>query len=926
MKTQINEDGDAIINDSPIEQVRLTVPITDDPTLPTLTFRTWVLGPITCAILAFVSQFFLYRQNTIRIPSTCVQMLLIALGKLMAATLPSKPVKVPGTRWSFSMNPGPFNIKENVLLTILATSGSDSPYAVTILSVKKIYYKKYLNFWAGLLMVLTTQLLGYGFAGIFMKFLVYNPYMWYPFTLLDVSFYRSLHEVEVRPTRGISKFQFFLITVTASFAYAVVPGYFFPSIGALSIVCLFWKNSVTAQLIGSGLSGFGIGSFSFDWNVISSYLGNPLGFPMSTIINNAIGFILLLYIICPIAYLTNSNNARHFPFSSLELFDKSGHLYDVSKVLNHSDLTFNKKGYENYSHLYMSVVYLFLIGFDFASITATLSHFVAFHARDVWRQFKQAYCNKNASIEDIHNRLMKKYDLVPQWWFFAIVVLGIFMGILSCEGFGNQMQLPYWGILPIANLVFKALTISTQSHALSFFSEFKLAHYMKIAPRSMFVAQVTGTIISSIVSVAASWWLLSAVENICVPEKLPKGSPWTCPGMTVTYDNSVIWGVVGPMRIYYPDGVYSKLLYFFLIGGIAPLLVWALSKYFPEKKWIKSINIPNILGGASVLLIAGAVNYWSWITVGVLFNVIIYNKYKDWWTKYNYVLANGLDLGVAFQSLLTSATLQINDIYGVNWWGLDVGDHCPLAQCPTAPGVSVEDDDEIINDSPIEQVRLTIPVRDDPTLPTLTFRTWVLGPITCFILAFLTQFFMYRQNYIDIPSSVVQMVLVFFGKLMAAKLPSEPVKVPGTTWSFSMNPGPFNIKKHVLLSILANSGSDSPYSILIMVVRKIFYKKYLNFLIGLLMALAIQVLGYGFAGIFMKFLVYNPYMWYPLTLLDVSFYSALSVVCWFWKHSVIAQLIGSGRNGFGIGSFTFDWSATSGYIGNPIAYPVVHNR
>ncbi|KAK0582678.1 hypothetical protein LWI29_028439 [Acer saccharum] len=213
---------------------------------------------------------------------------------------------------------------------------------------------------------------------------------------------------------------------------------------------------------------------------------------------------------------------------------------------------------------------------------------------------------------------------------------------------------------PIANLVFKALTISTQSHALSFFSEFKLAHYMKIAPRSMFVAQVTGTTISSIVSVAASWWLLSAVENICVLEKLPKGSPWTCPGMTVTYDNSVIWGVVGPMRIYYPDGVYSKLLYFFLIGGIAPLLIWALSKYFPEKKWIKSINIPNILGGASVLLIARAVNYWSWITVGVLFTVIIYNKYKDWWTKYNYVLANGLDLGVAFQSLLTSATLQIN--------------------------------------------------------------------------------------------------------------------------------------------------------------------------------------------------------------------------------------------------------------------------
>ncbi|KAL5864052.1 hypothetical protein ACOSQ3_001566 [Xanthoceras sorbifolium] len=326
--------------------------------------------------------------------------------------------------------------------------------------------------------------------------------MWCPFTLLGVSFYRALHEVEVRPKSGVSKFQFFLIATAASFAYAVVPGYFFPTISALSIVCWFRKNSVTAQLISSGRRGFAIGSFAFDWNAISSYLPNPLVFPMSTIINNAIG-LLLLYVICPIAYWTDSNNARHFPFFSQQLFDKSGHHYNVSKVLNEGDLTFNQKGYENYSDLYMSVVYLFLTGFDFASITATLSHFVVFHAREVWQQFKQAYLNSNATIEDVHNRLMKKYDPVPQWWFYAIIVSGIFLGILSCEGFGKQLQLPYWGILlacllvmifllplgvlqaatgqyinlvvisemligyiypgrPIANLVFKALSISTQ--------------------------------------------------------------------------------------------------------------------------------------------------------------------------------------------------------------------------------------------------------------------------------------------------------------------------------------------------------------------------------------------------------------------------------------------------------------------------------
>ncbi|KAK3193867.1 hypothetical protein Dsin_025177 [Dipteronia sinensis] len=725
-------DGDEITDDSPIEQVRLTVPITDDPTLPTLTFRTWVLGPITCTILAFILQLSAYRQNVFNIPGICVQMLIVILGKSMAATLPSKLVRVPGTSWSFSMNPGPFNIKEHVLLSILASTGSGGAYNIPTLVVRKLYYHKYISFWPGLLMIMTTQLLGYGFAGIFMKFLVYNPYMWYPFTLLDVSSYRAFHEVEVRPKRGITKLQFFLVVTVASFAYAMIPGYFFPSIGALSFVCLFWKNSVIAQLIGSGRNGFGIASFSFDWNVVSGFLASPLAFPLSTIINTSIGFILVLYIICPISYWTNWNNARHFPFLSLKLLDNTGQEYNVPRVLNESDLTFNEKSYESYSKLYMSVVLLYIYGTGFASIAASLSHFIVFHGRDVWQQFKRACGNSNNSTsEDVHNRLMKKYNPIPQWWFFAIMVSTIALLIFSCEGFGKQFQLPYWGILlacllvmifilplgvlqatngqyitldiipeiligyiypgkPIANMVFKELCLSIQSQALTFIGDFKLAHYMKIPPKSMFVAQIIGTIISTIVSFATTWWLISTVENMCEPKKLPKGSPWTCPGMTITYDISVIWGVMGPKRMFFPDGIYSKLYYFFLIGAITPLLIWVLLKLFPEKGWIKSINIPIILIGPTALAAAGSVTYWSWIFVGIVSNLIVYRKYKHWWGRYNYLLSYGLDLGVALQALLTSMTVQMSGVYGVNWWGLDVGDHCPLAQCPTAPGVSVD--------------------------------------------------------------------------------------------------------------------------------------------------------------------------------------------------------------------------------------------
>lgn len=145
------------VNDSPIEQVRLTVPITDDPTLPCLTFRTWFLGIISCALLAFLNQFFGYRQNPLYISSVSAQIVVLPVGKLMATVLPNRVVRIPGTKWTFSLNPGPFNLKEHVLITIFANSGSNSVYAVGIITIVKAFYHAEIHPLAAMLLTQTTQ-------------------------------------------------------------------------------------------------------------------------------------------------------------------------------------------------------------------------------------------------------------------------------------------------------------------------------------------------------------------------------------------------------------------------------------------------------------------------------------------------------------------------------------------------------------------------------------------------------------------------------------------------------------------------------------------------------------------------------------------------------------------------------------------------
>ncbi|KAM7277743.1 hypothetical protein ACFE04_004877 [Oxalis oulophora] len=376
-----DDDNTEQVNDNPIEEVRLTVPITDHPNQPALTFRTWVLGLISCCCLAFINQFFTYRTNQLNITSVSAQIICLPLGKLMAATLPTRKFTVPFTKWTFSLNPGPFNLKEHVLITIFAGCGSSGVYALYIITMVKAFYHKGLHPVAAMLLAQTTQLLGYGWAGLFRKYLVESPYMWWPANLVQVSLFRALHEDEKRSKGGVTRLQFFIIVLLCSFAYYIIPGYFFPTLSAISLLCLIWKDSITAHQIGSGLHGLGIGSFGLDWSTVSSFLGSPLATPLFAIINTLVGFALFMYVLLPIAYWTNSNEAKRFPIFTSQTFDQDGHVYNITRILDAKNFDINLNAYNSYSKLYLSIMFAFYYGLSFAGLTSSMSHVVLFHGK-----------------------------------------------------------------------------------------------------------------------------------------------------------------------------------------------------------------------------------------------------------------------------------------------------------------------------------------------------------------------------------------------------------------------------------------------------------------------------------------------------------------------------------------------------------------
>ncbi|KAK9270850.1 hypothetical protein L1049_026436 [Liquidambar formosana] len=684
---------------SPIEEVRLTVPNEDDPSLPVWTFRMWFLGLTSCGLLSFLNTFFSYRTEPLLISMISVQVATLPIGRFMADVLPTTKFRLLGFgSREFSLNPGPFNIKEHVLISIFANAGSafgnGDAYAV----------------------------LGYGWAGILRKYVVDPAQMWWPSSLVQVSLFGAMHE---KDNKRMSRGKFFLIALICSFSWYIFPGYLFTTLSTISWVCWAFPKSVTAQQIGSGMDGLGIGSITLDWSVVASYLGSPLITPFFAIANVLAGYVVTLYVILPIAYWrTNLYHAKNFPIISSHLYGANGQTYNVSAIVN-DKFEIDMPAYEQQGRINLSVFFSLTYGIGFAAIISTLTHVAFFNGREIYRQFRASRLMK----EDIHTRLMRKYKDIPNWWFYIMLVLSLILSLALCIFMNDQVQLPWWGLLfaaalalvftlpisiitattnqtpglnviteyimgyilpgrPIANVCFKTYGYISMAQAVSFLNDFKLGHYMKIPPRSMFVVQCIGTIIAGTVNIAVAWWLLTSIENICEDQLLPPNSPWTCPSDRVFYDASVIWGLVGPKRIFGPLGNYPALNWFFLGGALGPLLVWLMQKAFPNQKWISLINLPVLLGATAAMPPATTLNFTSWIFVGIVFNYFVFQYRKNWWQRYNYVLSAALDAGLAFMGVLLYFALGMEG-KSLTWWGGN-GEHCDLASCPTAKGIVVD--------------------------------------------------------------------------------------------------------------------------------------------------------------------------------------------------------------------------------------------
>ncbi|RKP08459.1 OPT oligopeptide transporter protein-domain-containing protein [Thamnocephalis sphaerospora] len=696
-----NENGE---EDSPYEVVRMTVSNKDDTTLPTLTVRFWIMAvPITIA-LAFVKQLFWFRTVPVGISGVIIQLITLPIGKFLARVLPDKDVGIG--RFRFSLNPGPFSVKEHLLVNV-CTSASGVAYAIDIIVIKRVFYQQDTPLLGSILLTLTTQCIGYGLAGVCYKYLVRPAAMIWPMCLIDVAVYRTFHSQEDQSGGRMTRWRFFTMVTAISGIYYFIPGFLFRMVSTVSVLCLTMPNSKVASQLGSFTKGLGLLSFSLDWNTLTSVLGSPMGTPFWAIANIFAGFVLFVWVITPYGYFNNIWDAQNYSIFGSALYSQNGSSYPVLALLDKKTLALDELQYAKYGPPRMSFMFAIGYGIGFAALSSLLVHIALHYGPDIMRRFRES----RASGDDVHARLMDHYPTVPQWWYLTILGLSTALSIFTCEYYGTD--LPWWGLLlavamaalftlpigiltavasigpglniitefvigfimpgkPIANVTFKTYGYIGMTHAVSLLQDLKLGHYMKIPPRHMFIVQLVGTVISAIVNVLVASMMFQIMPDVCHDDN----EEWYCRGAHVFFSASVIWGVVGPNRMFGSEGYYSALMWFFLIGAVLPIPFWLLARRYP-KSIAKYINIPVVLASVGGIPPDYTGTFPSWFAVGVLFQYYLLRYRPAWSARYSYILSAGLDAGIAITSIVIFLAFT-NTGVKLRWWG-NTPD-CPLLE------------------------------------------------------------------------------------------------------------------------------------------------------------------------------------------------------------------------------------------------------
>ncbi|PSK37590.1 OPT family small oligopeptide transporter [Candidozyma pseudohaemuli] len=717
---------------SPYPEVRSVTDPYDDASTPCETWRVYFLGMIWVAIGSVINEYFYNRMPSISLRSLVVQLFLYPCGKFLEAVVPKKTIKI--WKWSIELNPGPWSHKEQLLATLCYSVSGAAVYASSFITLQKLdifYGEKFVDFGYQILLVLASNFMGFGFAGIFRKFVIYPVHSIWPTILPTLALNKALIQPEKKEKiHGwtISRYSFFFAVFAFSFLWFWVPDYLFTALSSFNWITWIAPNNLNLATITGMSSGLGLNPIStFDWNIMG--MNSPLAIPFFAQLNNFCGMIIGFFVIVGL-WWTNYKWTAYLPINSNQIFTNQGEIYQVQAVLLDKG-TLDQEKYEKVGPPFYSAANLVVYGAFFAVYPLNVVYVLLTDYKRLWFAIKSMIKSMNFKkktsaydgFNDPFSRSMTKYKEVPEWCFLIILLISVVFAIVCVKAY--PLNTPVWTIFFALgmNFVFllpfcvvysttgtavsinvlleliigyalpgngtalnfvKTLGTNIDAQAENYITNQKQAHYLRIPPRALFRVQMISSIIYSFVSVGVLNLAIDTIEDYCT-----SGQPqrFSCPNTTTFYSASVLWGVIGPKKVF--GHLYPVLQWCFLIGFLLAFPCWALRKWGRKTVIGKYVHPVVVVFGFLQYAPYNLSYYIPGMILSFIFMYLIRKRKTAWWEKYNYILSGGMDAGVAFSSIIIFFAVQYH-AKNIEWWGNTVNDNGIDAMRPSRLNVTTD--------------------------------------------------------------------------------------------------------------------------------------------------------------------------------------------------------------------------------------------
>jgi OPT family small oligopeptide transporter len=600
---------------SPYAEVRAVTDPYDDTNEPALTIRAYFLGLVWMCISTAVNTFFTPRQPGISLGTSLIQLLIYPSGRLFEKIIPNWGITAFGTR--HSLNPGRWSYKEQMLATIIVNIANGPGYIMNtylVLKMPSFFNFPWVTFGFEMLLALSTQLLGLGYAGLLRRFVIYNIKCIWPGILPTLALNRALLIDQKKESINgwtISRYRFFFTCFVIMFFYFWIPNSLFTALHAFNWMTWIAPQNFNLATITGFYGGMGFNPIAtFDWNVS---LTGRLVTPAFSTIQQYMGSVLSGLIIIGM-YYSNMYYSAYIPINSNDAFTNTGATYNVTKVITNAQL--DEAKYQQYGFGYYGAANIWGQGAWFAWYPMCLLYV----GISQWQIIKQAYVTMVSTIRgkggdvfnDAHSRMMRKYKEVPVWWYATILVLALVFGIVGFKVY--PLHVPVWTLFatcaiclcflipmailnamantsfalnvffqllagwwfpgnPVAMIMMMNYGYNMDAQAEAYITNQKMAHYAKISPRGIFFGQISAVIINCFVFVSMTNWMITNFKGLC---EWSSPDHFVCEGAHAVYSQTELYGAMGDRRTF---AFYPILPYCFLFGAAAGLLIAVAQKY-----------------------------------------------------------------------------------------------------------------------------------------------------------------------------------------------------------------------------------------------------------------------------------------------------------------------------------------------------------